>query len=285
MMFEGPVRTWLFAPLSRPDRCLKALGSPADQTIWDLEDSISPVEKAQARSGLRALWAGASVRGAQPWIRINSPLTPDGVEDLALLDELGAGRLMVPKADSQTLAMLWRRVPWLGLVLIVETAAGLDSLPAALLKKPDAAETRLAFGALDYRLDVGGTEAEDEADILWARSQIVWLSRARGLAAPIDSVYAHYRDDTGLRRSAQRARSLGFAGKLAIHPNQIGVLNEMFRPSAAECAWARQVMDAIADSGVAGVGGMMVDRPVIERARRILDTERRLSRHLEADDR
>lgn len=266
------VRTWLFAPADAPERCRKALASRADQVIWDLEDAVAPTAKARARAALGGLLAGAAGAARAPWVRIGSPLEEAGLEDLALLEAHGAlGRLVLPKAEARSVAALARvraEGRWL---LIVESARGLWDLAAGRLAVPAAVEARLAFGGLDYALDVGiGPEGGEDA-LLHARSQIVWLSRVLGLGAPIDTVYPSFTDAAGLAESARRAYGLGFAGKLAIHPAQLDAIEGAFTPAAATVAWARRVVAAAAGgAGALSVDGAMVDRPVVERARAVL---------------
>jgi citrate lyase subunit beta/citryl-CoA lyase len=127
------------------------------------------------------------------------------------------------------------------------------------------------MGGVDLRRDLNA--GDGDLPMLYARSQIVAASVAAGLAPPIDSVYANVADTDGLRAQAEHARSLGFAGKSAIHPRQIPVLHEVFTPDDDEVAWARAVIDAFTAAGGQPLrleGGEFVDAPVADRARRVL---------------
>jgi citrate lyase beta subunit len=178
---------------------------------------------------------------------------------------------VLPKADQRSvrqLAAVTATGRWL---LIVESARGLWELTQGALRAPPAVEARLAFGALDYALDLGiAAEAGGEA-LLHAEGQIVWMSRVLGLPGPIAAVYPRFTDPDGLVAAARRAYALGYAGQLAIHPAQIGPIAAAFAPAEATLAWARRVLAAAAlGPGALAVDGALVDRPVIERARAVL---------------
>jgi len=272
----GAVRSWLFAPADRPDRCDKALASTADQVIWDLEDGVAAERRPDARLALAARLPALAGATRRPWIRVSAPDTADGERDLAMLRDLRwDGGLVVPKASAGSVARLPALAPqcasWL---LIVETAAGMWDLSRDALRPPSGIAARLAFGALDYALDLSVSVTPGEPELLAARSQLVWLSRALGLPAPIDAVEARFDDPSAVSAAAARGHALGFAGKLAIHPSQIGPIHGAFAPTADEADWARRVLAAVEGGvGAARVDGAMVDRPVVERARAILAAE------------
>jgi citrate lyase subunit beta/citryl-CoA lyase len=128
------------------------------------------------------------------------------------------------------------------------------------------------MGGVDLRRDLGA--GAGNLQTLYARSRIVVASRAAGLAPPVDSVYPRLDDDSGLREQAEFARSLGFFGKSAIHPRQLGTIHDVFTPSAQELTWARAVLDAFDAAGGNAVklpDGEFVDLPVADRARRLLE--------------
>lgn len=130
---------------------------------------------------------------------------------------------------------------------------------------------RLAFGSVDFQLDLG-IEGERE-ELLAARSQLVLVSRVAGRLPPVDGVTMALDDPDALRRDVTYARRLGFGGKLCVHPRQVAAVNEGFRPTTAEIEWARRVVEAAAEAGnnALRLDGKLVDRPVIDRARAILD--------------
>lgn len=259
--------TWLFVPGSHPDRFAKAAASGADEVICDLEDSVAPGEKEQARADVVTWLRG----GGSGWVRLNAVGTRWHDDDVAALAGCAGLRgLVVPKAESPSaLAALGAEVPRPdGLVALVESAIGvLHAVDLAACP----AVGRLAFGSIDYALDVDVDAAEDDDSLLLARSTLVLASRAGGRAAPIDGVTTALDDPDALAADARRARRLGFGGKLCLSPRQVPIVAAHFRPSDQEVDWARRVVAASDGGGaVVAIGGEMADRPVLERAQRIL---------------
>jgi len=264
-------RSWLFVPATRPERFAKAAASGADRVVIDLEDAVEPSAKATARAAL----AGAALPAGVPlYVRINAFGSPWFEDDLALVGKLAVRGILLPKAESSFhVAECARRLaPGQGIVAMIETALGLwDVLVVA---SGDRVE-RLAFGALDFGVDAGISPDEaDEIELAYARSRIVVASRVAGRAPPIDSVTPAINDAPRLQRDGARARRFGFAGKLCIHPGQVEGIHQAFQPSAEEVQWARGLLEALAarpedERGTFAYLGEMVDRPVIERARRI----------------
>lgn len=258
-------RSYLFVPGDRPERFDKAWESLADEVILDLEDAVAPERKGAARTAVSA-WLDP----ARPvWIRVNGVDTPWFGDDIALGQRAGVAGVVLPKAEAvpPLLAELCKARE-IGLLPLIETAAGLRAC-VALAAAPGV--PRLAFGALDFQLDLG-IEGDDEA-LLAFRSQLVLESRLAGLAAPIDGPTAEVRDVERVRSAAQRARRLGFGGKLCIHPQQAAEVNRAFSPTDEERHWARRVMTAMEASRGAAVAldGKMIDRPVWLKAARITD--------------
>lgn len=270
-------RSWLFSPADVPERCLKALATQADQVIWDLEDAVSPDNKGKAREQVRSLLDHVREQERKPWVRVNGLTTAWGPDDLVTLQDAVApdrARWMVPKVDAETINTIESWIArgkvhgeWL---FLIETARGLWDLGQARHRWLDGSSVRLTFGALDYQADLAGDIGEDEAELLYPRSQIVVASRAWGWPAPLDAVYPAFLDQVGLEVAAQRARRLGFAGKMVIHPNQVNPVNRVFSPTDAERLWAERVVSQMQDRGVVQLEGQMIDRPLVERAKRIL---------------
>jgi citrate lyase subunit beta/citryl-CoA lyase len=258
-------RSYLFVPGDRPERFDKALASGADAVIVDLEDAVPPERKDEARRTLAA-WLSA----ARPVVvRINAADTPWHHDDLVLCRQPGVAAVMVAKAErADVLAALELGVP---LIPLIESAAGFDQLRAIAAVR---GVQRLAFGAIDFQLDLDMRAQFDE--LVFFRSQLVLASRLAGLAAPIDSPSVAIDDMAEVELDAQRARRLGFGAKLCIHPRQLGAVNRSFSPTEAELAWAQRVLEVAASSGGAAVAldGRMIDRPVILRAQAILASRR-----------
>jgi citrate lyase subunit beta / citryl-CoA lyase len=259
----GLPRSYLFVPGTRPDRIVKALQTRAHAVIVDLEDAVAADAKPGARSGVgAALEANASV-----WLRVNGIHTPWFADDSALALHDAVIGVMLPKCESAADVRLasehCRGKPVLPLI---ETARGLANAET-IAAEP--ATQRLAFGSLDFQLDLG-IDGEDE--LLVFRSQLVLASRLAGKPAPVDGVTPQFDRPEPVRAAAARARRLGFGAKLCIHPSQVEHVNTAFHPTHEELRWARAVVDAVDATGSAAlaVGGGMVDAPVIARARQIL---------------
>lgn len=259
--------THLFVPGDRPERFAKALASETDRVILDLEDAVRPEAKATARAAI----LGASLDWSRVILRINDATSPFFADDLDFLRGCAAAAIMLPKAERSDMLDRVIRAAGRDVALLpqIETVRGLEAVPN-LLAHPCA--SRAAFGHLDFALDLGA--APEWEPLLYARSRLVALSRLAGALSPIDSVTPDVHDTERLGREAAAARKLGFGGKLLIHPAQVAPVADVFRPSAADIDWARRVMNAVS-GGVAGavaLDGKMIDKPVEEAARRILDS-------------
>ena len=264
------IRTALFVPASRPERIPKALASGADVVIVDLEDAVEHLAKDSAREAL------CDFLGTHPdvrlWVRINDVSTAWHDDDLKACRSFpGVTAIMLPKAES--LAQV-RHAAQTGvdIVPILETAEGI--LNAAEIAATPGVQ-RLAFGSLDYGLDLGLTPDTDGANVVLdhARVQVLLRSKAADLPAPLDGVFPGVKDTAGMQAAAGRARDMGFGGMLCIHPSQVEIIHQAFRPPAADVEWARRVVAAHRESGAGTFmfEGKMVDAPVIGRARQLLE--------------
>jgi citrate lyase subunit beta/citryl-CoA lyase len=263
--------SWLFVPGSRPERFDKAVRAGADQVVVDLEDAVTPTRKASAR-GEVARWLGGA---GEAWVRVNARGTQWHEHDLgALARRPGLRGVMVPKAeDPAALDRVARElVPGTPIIALVETAVGVRDVAALAAC---AAVSGLAFGSIDFALDIDAAESDEV--LLFARSALVIAARAASLPAPLDGVTVETTDTAVIRRDAARARSLGFGGKLCIHPAQVEPVNSAFSPDPADLAWARRVLAAAAQhaagdhaQGAFDLDGEMIDTPVLERARRLV---------------
>ncbi|UOM33843.1 CoA ester lyase [Acuticoccus sp. I52.16.1] len=258
-------RSYLFVPGDRPERFDKAVASGADVVILDLEDAVLPEGKAGARKAV-AEWLDGGGRAA---LRINAAGTPWHQDDLALAGHANVMVVMVPKAeDAATLAQIGAALPaGRALVPLIETAEGL--LEARAIAKV-ANVLQLAFGSVDYQNDVG--IGDDATAFDFARCQIAVASAAARIAPPVDGVTLSLDDPQQLATEVRNARRLGFGGKLCIHPRQVAGVHEGLAPDAAEQEHARAIVAAAEAAGVGAVqlDGRMIDRPVVERARRLI---------------
>lgn len=262
----------LFTPGSDETKLRKALASGADAVVCDLEDAVAPGEKDAARELTRHTLA-TTVEGPGPltMVRINGVGTPFWEDDLRAVGRLDLDALVLPKATPEAVDALGANGP--PLVAVVETAGGLR-LAYETASRPRVAA--LALGAADLGVELGLEPRPDGLELLYARSALVVDSAAAAIRAPFDVVHLDVRDDNGLAAEARLARSLGFGGKLCIHPRQVPVVHDVFAPPDDDVDWARQVVEAYeaglsAGRGAVALEGQMIDLPVVQRARRILE--------------
>jgi citrate lyase subunit beta/citryl-CoA lyase len=264
--------TALFVPGDRPERFAKAAAAGAGVVIIDLEDAVAPAAKSAAlAAAMEAVAPSDGSAGVGALVRVNPQGSGHYDADITLL--LSAARtpgsgllgIVVPKAeDAGALRQLRADMPkHLALVPLVESALGVVNA-VELARVPGV--TRLAFGAIDFALDIDADGGDRFLD--HARSQLVLASRAAGIAAPLDSPSIDIKDPSRVAESARLARNFGFGGKLCIHPTQLTTVHDAFAPTEADVEWAQSVIGA--EGGAAQVDGRMIDRPVTERAKRIL---------------
>jgi len=265
------IRSYLFVPATRLERIAKAAASGAGAVIVDLEDAVAAQDKVAARQALQQWLEGENA--VPVYVRINASDTPWYAEDVELCHADHVLGVVVPKAEDETqLSLIHQQLPNKILLPLIETALGFhQALSVAKVK----GVLRLLFGSIDFKKDLG-ISGEDEA-LRYFRSHLVLTSRLAGLEAPVDGVTTAIEDMSLVREDANRAASLGFGGKLCIHPKQVAPVNATYLPQADEIAWARRVMDAAgaADGAAVQVDGKMVDKPVLIRAQRILSVAQR----------
>jgi citrate lyase subunit beta/citryl-CoA lyase len=258
-------RSYLFVPGDRPDRFDKARQSGADAVIIDLEDAVESARKDVAREAV-ASWLSPT---RPVYVRINSTDTPWFERDLEVVGSPGVLGVVLPKAEQpEQVAQVAAHLTGEGRVMpLVETALSVWHV-GALAQAPRV--ERLAFGSVDFQLDTGISGEYEE--LLYARSRLVLASRVASILPPVDGVTLALDDQARLRDDVTRARRLGFGGKLCVHPKQVETINQGFAPTETERAWARRILEAVEVSGEGAfrLHGVLIDRPVIERARAIL---------------
>lgn len=275
-------RSLLFVPSHVPRFVEMAHERGADGVILDLEDSVPPEQKGEARKQLPESVAKVSRKGASVLVRVNHGLRALAADlDAAVI--AGVHALVLPKADSaewvveiaNAVSELERernlapgRIRFLAQI---ETPGALQRLAAIASANPRM--IAMALGPEDFSAAVGGTAEFDL--LLTPNLSVLFAARAAGLL-PLGFIgsIGDFSDTHKLREAAVHARRLGFAGALAIHPTQVAVFNEAFSPSAQELEWARRVLAAEKDAAGQGRGafvldGKMVDPPVIRRAQEI----------------
>jgi citrate lyase subunit beta/citryl-CoA lyase len=250
-----------------------------DGVVLDLEDAVAPNAKADAREHSRE--AGAMLAREHPrlavYIRVNALLTEWFEDDIARGVPAGALGIVVPKLESAgdvhaAAAALDRAgLRELSILAGIETVAGVINV-AEILREPRVAACY--FGAEDYTADLGGVRRADSLEVLWPRSRVAAFAAHAGVLA-LDQVVTELRDEDVFRLDAQLGRSLGYRGKLCIHPTQVAWANESFSPSPNEVDRARRLIEAFDRASAAGHGtiafeGQMVDEPLARRARAII---------------
>jgi citrate lyase subunit beta/citryl-CoA lyase len=284
------MRSFLFVPGDDEKKLAKALSAGADALIVDLEDSVAFDAKPRARSVAAAFLAAAAKSEGRPRliVRVN-PLDGDLTDlDLDAVMPAAPDCVMLPKslggASVQQLGVkIAVREARSGLVdgatkiiaLATETAEAMFGLSSYRACSPRL--QALAWGGEDLSADLGA-ETNRLADGAWAgpyalARNLALLAAASARVAAIDTVFVNLRDLDGLRAEALAARRDGFSAKMAIHPAQVPIINDVFTPSAEDLARARAIVSAFADRpgiGVVAIDGEMVDRPHLKRAERIL---------------
>jgi citrate lyase subunit beta/citryl-CoA lyase len=284
-----PLRSWLFVPGDSEKKLAKVPGCGADVVIVDLEDAVAPQAKQAARGMARDWLANHRSAPFQRWVRINALDTPLWRDDLVAVIGAAPDGIMIPKASGPaqlqmfagTLHELEQRYgpaanPIKLLPLVSETPAAALSI-SAYAQTPVSRLAGLTWGAEDLSAAIGASRKRD-AEGRWTdafrlvRAQVLLAAHACGIAA-IDTLYADFRDLAGLERAARESHADGFAGMLAIHPDQVPAINAAFLPSEAEIAEARRIVEAFAaapNAGALQLDGRMLDQPHLEQARRLL---------------
>lgn len=282
------LRSMLFVPGDSDRKFEKAQQIGADALILDLEDSVAPEQKPLARAKVAALLDAPIERRWSFFVRPN-PLDSGMLEDdLAAVVKPGLDGLLIPKANGA------EDIEAIGLILDrLEAAAGMavgtvkiavvsTETPRALFNLDSYAPAHprliaLTWGAEDLSAAIGATDNK-EADGSWTSPyqlarNLCLFAAASAEVLPIDTLYANFRDPQGLEVDCRRARRDGFLGRIAIHPDQVEIINRCFTPSDDEIAFAQRVVDAFAanpGAGTLGIDGKMVDIPHLKAAQKTL---------------
>ncbi|WP_285020625.1 CoA ester lyase [Novosphingobium sp. fls2-241-R2A-195] len=282
------LRSLLFVPGDSEKKFAKASQTAADVLILDLEDSVAPAVKPEAR-GIVAGWLDrAGEVGAALFVRPN-PLDSGLIDDdLAAVVRPGLAGLLIPKANgAEDIAEIARKLDRLeaeaGMaagtvkIAVVSTETPLAMFNLQSYTPPHPRLVGLTWGAEDLGAAIGATDNK-EADGSWtfpyqvARAQCLFASASAGVV-PIDTLYANFRDPEGLETDCRKARRDGFLGRIAIHPDQVDTINRCFSPSEEEVAHARRIVDAFAanpELGTIGIDGKMFDIPHLKAAHKTL---------------
>ncbi len=288
------MRSFLFIPADSPKKLDKGMTSGADAVLLDLEDSITPDRKEEARRGALDFLKAHAGRKERPrlMVRINGFETPFTDADLDVIVEGRPDAVLFPKAEGGAAvthldAKLTAREALHGLpegaidilALTTETAKAL--FLAGTYAGASKRLKGLTWGAEDLSAELGAEANRDaQGNFLdpYRLARSLCLAGAAAAQVPaIDTVYVDFRNDAGLKRECEEARRDGFTGKMAIHPGQVAIINEVFTPGPDAIAHAQAIVDAFAaqpSSGTVGIGGKMYDRPHLAKAKALLERVR-----------
>ncbi len=275
-----PLLTWLYAPADRPTLVTKAFASRADAVIVDLEDAVAAGAKDGARAELASLLGGLLEKypDRNVQVRVNSIGTPWFDEDLAVLSALPpAVAVRLPKAESAAdVAGVRDVVGGRAVHVLLESALGVERA----FEIATSGVASVGLGEADLKSSLG---VDDEEGLTWARSRLVNAVRAAGLGAPAMSAYTQLADDDGLAESCHRGAGVGFLGRVAIHPQQLSIIEQSFQPSVARVQQANDVLSRMAGASDAGHGvvvladGTFLDLAMVTRAEEVVALAERLS--------
>jgi citrate lyase subunit beta/citryl-CoA lyase len=284
------MRSKLFVPGTRPELFAKALASAADAICLDLEDAVSEPRKDEAREIVRQLLAGGDAASSQKTliVRVNAMDTPHFERDVAAVAQAGVHLINLPKPQSpahvRTAVEAIERAERangvqapIGLLLNIETPTALRTAAELALAHPRVSGLQLGLGDLFEPLGIARREPSAIRQAMFA----VRIAAGEAGVYADDGAFANIRDADGYRAEAMLARDLGFLGKTCIHPSQIAIANEVFRPTDEEIAHACKVVEAAREADANGVGayvvdGKMIDIPFVIRARAIVESARGL---------
>jgi citrate lyase subunit beta / citryl-CoA lyase len=285
------IRSLFFAPANRHDLLAKFPRFHADCYAIDLEDGTPPAEKDSARSllpeALRLLRA-ADLRGLV-YVRVNEPGSTHYLRDVEAASGCDIDGIIVPKLEHgdqlfpvvHTIRRIEGEQPGRRRI---EIMGGIESMrgviAAEALCGADQRLTSVYFGAEDFAADVGARRTRGGDEVLYARSRVLLAARAAGILA-IDQAVVEIRDDEQCRRDGEKGRDLGYQGKICVTPRQVELCNEVFAPTPAEVAHARELVAAYTQARERGLGtidfrGQMIDGPLLKRAEALLELARRI---------
>lgn len=272
-------RSVLFTPGNRADLIAKLPRSAPDAVVIDLEDAVPGTPEAKAAARPVARDAARDLIATAPhlavFVRVNAPHSPFFADDLAVLTPELAG-VVVPKLEAaadvrRVVDALTERALTLPILAGLETGAGVWNAREIMAEE---AVQWAYFGAEDYTTDLGGTRTPENLEVLYARSHVALAARLTGVHA-LDIVVTRLNDADAFRADAAQGRSLGYGGKLCIHPAQVALAHDLFGPTEGEAERARRLLDAAHAAARAGRGafafeGQMVDEPMLVKARATL---------------
>ncbi|WP_092590547.1 citrate (pro-3S)-lyase subunit beta [Acidaminobacter hydrogenoformans] len=277
-------RTMMFVPGNNPGLIAEAHIYGADALMFDLEDSVKLSEKDSARFLVYQALKTINYGDIEKVVRVNPLNTPYGKADIEAMIFAGADIIRLPKSETaqdvidvdEWITECEKRAGLeqgtIGMMAAIES--GLGILNALSIATASPRLIGIAIGAEDFVTDLKTTRSTEGSELFTARSLLVFAARAAGIAV-LDTVFADVNDDEGFRREVQTIKQLGFDGKSVINPRQIGPVVEIFTPTAKEIDHAERVIEALKEAEAKGLGvisldGKMIDKPVVDRAERVL---------------
>jgi citrate lyase subunit beta / citryl-CoA lyase len=277
----------LYLPGNNPSLMINAGLHSADGIILDLEDSVAPDRKEEARVLVRSALRQLDFCGAERMVRINQGLR--GIGDLEWVIPYNVNMILVPKCENpdeiraidaaiESICAKMKHDHKVWLMPIIESAKGVERCYEIITASPNVAA--VAIGLEDYTADLGVQRTAEGRESLYARTRIVNAAKAAGIQ-PIDSVFSDVGDVEGLARTVAESKALGFEGMGCIHPRQIAVIREGFTPGTDEIEKAKKIYLAFQEAsqnglGVVALGSKMIDPPVVHRAQRTISLAIRL---------
>ena len=277
-------RSRIYLPGNSPRMIQKGPHLGADAVILDLEDSVSPEEKDAARILVARAIETLDFGGSEVMVRIN-PIHAGGLDDLPVVLAAGPDSIVVPKCESRDDVLTvdnaindFNPGKPVAILPMIETAKGI--LNAYEVASASTRVDAVTFGGEDFTQDIGATRTKEGREIFWGRSMLVIAAKAAGVQA-LDTVFSDLTDEQGLRRDTQMIKEMGFDGRAAVHPAQIEIIHDVFTPTETEIRHATDVVFAAEKArreglGVAVVKGKMIDKPIIQRAEKIIRIAERL---------
>jgi citrate lyase subunit beta/citryl-CoA lyase len=266
---------YLFTPGDNRSKLEKAAGSDADVVIIDLEDGVASECKAFARRQAYAFLEEKRREAGRnkPFvIRCNPANSPHFAEDMRLVRECGAVGAMIPKCESaDELRTANEAAPLAELIPLIESARGVQQVEG--IGTASNRIRRVAFGAVDFALDIGADWSESGEERVYAMGRIVLLSRVAELEPPIDAVFPLLDAKESFMRDAELGKRIGFYGKMIIHPRHIDWVRDAYRIPEEEMDWCRNAVrlyESMHSGGSVQLEGRLIDLPVYRRAKRKL---------------
>jgi citrate lyase subunit beta/citryl-CoA lyase len=272
----------LYIPGNTPSMMLNAGLHSADGIILDLEDSVAPDKKYEARFLVRNALRQVRFHGAERMVRINQGEA--GLQDLHYVIPHGVNLILIPKCETKEqvqhvdkeINIIRKRCKIPGeifLMPIIESALGIES--AFEIARSSESIVSLAIGLEDYTASIGVTRTAEGGESFYARSRLINAAKAAGIQ-PVDSVYSDVDDIEGLKRNILESRALGFEGTGCIHPRQVATINHGYTPDNEEIEKAKKIVVSFTEAektglGVVALGSKMIDPPVVARAQRIIN--------------